>query len=175
MTTIRQVVEDDVDNVLAYISRWVAQSVYAAILPDPSQHDGPLLFAALARGVALVAVDSAGVVVGVVVAPIHDYMGSTICEEVAMFADDPRDLLRLFALLEREAMQKRANVLKVSAPASTDLGAFYARRGYGPLESVFVKVLDHGMGERRNRSGGARRSRPRRLREEEERAGQGRA
>lgn len=175
MTTIRQVVEDDVDAVLAYISRWVASSVYAKVLPDPSQHDGPLLFAALERGVALVAVDDAGAVVGVLVAPIHDYMGSVICEEVAWFADEPRDLLRMFAQLEREAMQKRANVLKVSAPASSDLGAFYARRGYEPLESVHVKVLGHGMGSGRTRGGRPRGRRAGSLREEEERAGQGRA
>lgn len=169
MTTIRQVTEDDFDAVLAYIQRWVSTSVYARVLPDPSTHDEFLLWSAWTNGVALAAFDEQGAVVGTLVAWMHDYMGSVIAEEVAWFAEDRRDLLRLFALAEREAVQKGADVLKMSAPASTDLGAFYARHGYSPLETVFVKVVEHGLGERRHRSGRARSGGAVGLREEKER------
>lgn len=169
MTRIRAVEDADVPAVLSYISAQVRRSVYRAVLPDPSTHDEELMIAARRHGVALLADDPDGVVVGTIIMPIYDYMGSAIAEEVAWFADDARDLLRLFALAEREAMQKGATVLKMSAPASTDLGAFYARRGYQPLESVFVKVLQHGMGGNRDGGSRPRRRRPHGLREEEER------
>jgi hypothetical protein len=169
VTTIRQVEDDDVDAVLAYIARCVKRSHYAEILTDTSTHDEALMFQALTRGVALAAWKKGTDVVGVIVVPIHAYMGSSIAEEVAWFADDPRDLLRLFALAEREAVQKGANVLKMSAPAGTDLGQFYARHGYRTLETAFVKVVAHGMGERRNRTRRARSSGGFGLRQEEER------
>lgn len=173
MTRIRAVEDADVSAVLSYISAHVRRSVYRAVLPDPSTHDEELMIAARRRGVALVVDDPDGIVMGTLIMPIYDYMGSAIAEEVAWFADDARDLLRLFAAGEREAVQKGATVLKMSAPASTDLGAFYARRGYEPLESVFVKVLGHGMGCNRDHGGRTARRRPRRLREEEERQNEG--
>lgn len=151
LTTIRDVEDEDVEPVLVYIAREVARSGYQHVLPDPLQDAGTLMKAARDQGVALGAFDEAGRVVGCLIMPMHAYMGAMLAEEVAWFAETQRDLLRLFDQGEVQAVQKGASVVRMSAPAWTQLGAFYGRRGYQPLETSYVKVLSDGSSDGRRR------------------------
>ena len=153
---IRNATPRDRDAVVAAMVRYVRATPYGRVLIEPEAHAPQLFDASLETGLCLV--DYAGdVLVGCIVLLVNPLMGQVVAEEIGWWHESPRGLLELARVAERQAVQKGVTVLKMSAPAWTDLGQFYRRQGFEELETVWTKVLTNGLDER-----GHRGSRPRR-------------
>lgn len=79
------------------------------------------------------------------VAMPHPMNGETVAEELAWWVE-PRSRggsvgPRLLQAAEQWACKKGIHMLKMVAPAHTDVGEFYRRRGYLEVETAWVKVL----------------------------------
>ena len=82
--------------------------------------------------------------IGLVALP-HPITGQLIAEEVAWWVE-PHSRKgtigpRLLQAAEDWASVKGVTVLKMVAPAGSDVGTYYERRGYKALETAFVKVI----------------------------------
>jgi GNAT superfamily N-acetyltransferase len=75
----------------------------------------------------------------------HPVSGQDYAEELAWWVEPAHRGSsigpRLLAAAEAWCVQNKLGVLKMVAPAASDVGAFYVRRGYTLVESVYQKVL----------------------------------
>lgn len=165
---IRNATRADRDAVVAAMVAYVAATPYGRVLVDPGQHAPVLFDAALEAGIVLVDYDD-GDLVGCIVLTVTPFMGQVVAEEIGWWHRSPRQLLELARIAEVQAVQKRATVLKMSAPTWTSLGAFYRRQGFTELETVWTKALNHGLDQRRHRGSRARGRLPVESREENQR------
>jgi GNAT superfamily N-acetyltransferase len=81
---------------------------------------------------------------GLIVAP-NILTGQHYADEIAWWVDPEhrksRAAHRLLCAAENWARQKGLSVLKMVAPAGSEIGTFYERRGYVLVESAYQKVL----------------------------------
>lgn len=81
---------------------------------------------------------------GVLVLP-HPVTGEDYVDEVAWWVEPEhrRGTVgpRLLTHMERWAVLQGLHMVKMVAPAGTDVGAFYERDGYLALETAYVKVI----------------------------------
>lgn len=95
----------------------------------------------------LVVEDDAGALVGMVVLTLvsNPFGGPPWAEEFAYWLDPPsrRGTLahKLLGAAEDWARRKGAAVLKMVAPWGSQIGKLYERRGYAPLETLYILRL----------------------------------
>ena len=91
-----------------------------------------------------------GTLVGMLVLTLvpNPFGGPPWAEEFAYWLDPParRGTLayKLLGAAENWARRKGAAVLKMVAPWGSQIGKLYERRGYEPLETIYILRLDYG-------------------------------
>lgn len=108
-----------------------------------------------------------GAIVGMLALAITENLwgNGTIAEEVAWWVEPAhrgRAGLKLLGAGEAWARQEGALVLRMVAPRGSQIGTVYERRGYEPLESIYVLRLQNGpIVPRHRQKDEATRERPR--------------
>lgn len=146
--TIRPATLADRDGVLRMATHFIQDSqTYAPWLTvNPDQLDGLFDFV-LAHGAGYVAEDRGGDVVGMigVAAVVHGMTGVAYAEEIVWWVEPShRSGLvgpKLLRAAEAWTVERQLPLLKMVAPAGTDVGAFYERLGYTAIETVYGKAL----------------------------------
>jgi GNAT superfamily N-acetyltransferase len=100
------------------------------------------------RGAILVAETDWGGIFGMlaIVAVPHPMTGAVYADEIAWWVEpgnrgDLRGGPRLLKAAEEWSLARGLKMIKMIAPAGTDVGAFYERLGYVPIETVWGKIL----------------------------------
>lgn len=153
MTMIREATSDDVPRIVELVLEFIRTTPYAAVIAE-----SPERIAGLARmlldglGVIYVAElnetawGPAYIVGFIAIAELEQPLtGIRIAEELAWFIDpnhrSGRAGYHLLRSAEAWARQKGLHMLKMVAPSNTDVGRFYSRVGYAPLETAYIKQL----------------------------------
>jgi len=133
--------------VVALSLRFHGSTPYARLLAADPERIGALFDVALAQGVVYVAEvrGSAGELAAflAVVALEHTLSGDRYAEEIAWWVEPAyrTGLLgpRLLRQVEGWAAAHGCAFLKMAAPSGTDVGTFYERQGYVPIETAYLK------------------------------------
>lgn len=144
--TIRPATHADTDRLVELGARFLAGTAYGQLVAFVPTQLRALIAHVLRLGVVFVAeVDGRLEGLLAIVALEHPMSGERYAEELAWWVEPafrgssigPR-LLRAGESWTRE---NGLAMLKMVAPADTDVGAFYARRGYVAIETSWVKRL----------------------------------
>lgn len=144
--TIRHATPDDVPRLVDMSRHFLASTAYGRLLIPTTEQLEAFVVLILTHGGALVA-EVDGQVEGMigVVALAHPITQELVAEEVAWWVEpDYRKGTigpRLLQAAEDWASVKGVTVLKMVAPAKSDVGKYYERHGYTAFETAFVKVL----------------------------------
>jgi GNAT superfamily N-acetyltransferase len=159
VTRIRPATAADVPRIVEMALRFIASSPYQRFLPANADALALLAPAVMESGVVLLAVlervyraDGAELareqhVIGMlaIVALTHPLSGETYGDELAWYVEPEyrRGTVgpRLLAAGEAWGRAHGLGLLKMVAPAGSDVGLFYERRGYVEVETVFQKTL----------------------------------
>lgn len=148
---IRPATAGDRDGVITLARRFHQASSYGSLLTVRQELVGVLFDLALEHGVIFVGeMPLTGLVgfLGLVVLD-HTLSGDRYAEEVAWWVEPAYRTGMLGPRLLRQAEGWAAShecvFLKMSAPAGTDVGVFYARQGYVPIETAYMKRLTAGQ------------------------------
>src|SRR5688572_24041979 len=156
MTRIREATLDDGLELVSMTTNFFRVSRYGALFPIAPDSIADLIVGLLENGVIFVAEETklesiAGgdtwrkVGFLAAVSGAHPLSGQIFAEEVGWWVEPTARHTRLgYKLLgrfEEWARQKGAVVLKMVAPAESQIGDFYTRHGYTPLETAFVKRI----------------------------------
>ena len=149
---IREATIDDLPRLIEMSRHFIEQTAYGRLLaPAPGVLEAFVAFVQ-EFGVAIVAEDvgtAAGGpqlvgMIGLLAGP-HPATGQIMAEEVAWWVEEPyrKGTIgpRLLHAAEAWASAKSVTVLKMVAPAGSNVGGFYSRHGYDALETAFVKRL----------------------------------
>lgn len=151
--SIREAQLADVPRLIEMGAAFLADSIYGQLFPNtPIERIDQIVGYVLAHGVAIVAETTpaegarADLIGMIGLLPYeHPLSGGYCVEEVAWWVEPAartaRVGLELLAAAETWATRKGATLLKVAAPASSDVGRFLEHRDYQPAETAFVKVL----------------------------------
>jgi GNAT superfamily N-acetyltransferase len=146
MVTIRKATPADLPRIVEMVGHFITQTSYRVLFKFKPDAIAELAAKVLQIGIVLVA-DVDGVVVGMIAAfPIEEPIGrQRLVDELAWWVepDYRRGSIgpRLLGALEKWARQKGLTLCKMIAPVESDVGRFYARLGYRPVETAYVKRL----------------------------------
>ena len=145
---IRHATPVDIPRILEMAERFINNSAYSNVLTFRVEALERLADVVVGQlGAVLIATVPAGgsVAMFVVVALEDPLTGDRYAEEVAWWVEpEHRGGLigpRLLAAAETWARENKCPVLRMRAPVGSDVGAFYLRRGYTEVETIYVKVL----------------------------------
>jgi GNAT superfamily N-acetyltransferase len=146
---VRRATQQDAGAILELSRRFLAGSPYGHLLAfNPDALESLIAFTLERGAVFLAEVDGApvGFLAGMVVH--NPISGELMAEEFAWWVNPEQRGGRLAYYILRSfeewAGQMGSVCLKMVAPAGSDVGRFYARLGYTPLETAFIKRLSHG-------------------------------
>jgi GNAT superfamily N-acetyltransferase len=155
--TIRPAEPFDVPALVAMAGRFLQTTVYARFLTSTPAKLAALVETVLAIGVVLVAEVEVGQgdgarfeCVGMIalVSAVHPVSGEPFVDELAWWVEpawrgSPHGLgTQLLAAAEAWATERGVVLMKMVAPVgSPEVGAFYERRGYACVETVYQKRL----------------------------------
>lgn len=170
MTTIRAATPADRFRLVEMASRFLLESDYGPIFAERSTPEklGALVDKVLEIGVIFVAerqfdidvatgtpatadtiatmeaVELVGML-AIVILP-HLFTGLPFGDEIAWWVEpehrgNGRIAYKLLRSAEEWATRNGANMVKMSAPAGSTVGAFYERMGYRPVETAFIKSV----------------------------------
>lgn len=137
----------DLLSVTDLARRFLAGTDYGRIITTDTDHLTVLCLLTIQHGVIFLAEDDERGVFGMIaiLAAVSPWDGSRYGDELAWWVNpEARSVSagpRLLWAAEQWARQKGLSVLKMVAPAGTDIGAFYQRCGYTPVETAFRKSL----------------------------------
>jgi GNAT superfamily N-acetyltransferase len=145
---IRDATEHDVPQILPMAARFLASTPYGQLLPTEPERLEAFVRAILAIGVAFVAEDHGGALVGMIafVVAEHPISGQEYADEQAWWVSPecrggsigPK----LLHAAEAWARQRGLTMVKMVAPvASEGVAAYYERIGYEAVEVSYVKQL----------------------------------
>lgn len=145
---IRKGTIDDVPQIVEMVGHFINHTQYATWLRFMPSAITELAERVIEIGVVFVA-EADGRLVGLICGfPMIEPVGKQkILDELVWWVEPtyrgsrtvgPK-LLRTF---ENYAAQKGCRFVKMVAPSGTDVGAYYARLGYAPVETSYIKRLD---------------------------------
>lgn len=146
MITIREATEADVERVLEMSCLFLALTPYGRLVQPTYQSLLTLIGVVMANGVILLA-DAHGHTVGMLAIANfpHPLTGEPYADEVAWWVDPEHRKGRagfyLLRACEDWARQNGLSMIKMVAPFGTDIGKFYERLGYVPVETAYQKTL----------------------------------
>lgn len=162
---IRLATLEDIDRIVAMGERFIAETPYARFGSAPEQLE-QLLAIVLEHGAGFLAETDDGQIVGMIgfIASKQVFTGAPYASEVVWWMEPEyrggTAGPRLLVAGEEWATRKGLTSITMIAPVGTELHAFYARRGYVPVETIFLKGLDqygrtdnHACADRRERRG----------------------
>lgn len=144
---IREATALDEDRIVHLAIRFLETTPYGKLIPYNESTIRTLIGTILQMGAVFVAEDKAGTVVGMIALVVipSPISGELYAEEIAWFVEPEHRGgtvgPRLMGVAERWAATNGANLFKMVAPSGTDVGDFYARRGYVATETSYVKVF----------------------------------
>lgn len=147
MINIRFAIAKDRDRLIEMGQRFAASSGYAQWFKPTREQVAALVDAVIAAESVIVVAMHEGRPIGMIAAVLTEHvLGGKLLDEVVWYVEpEHRGSAgpRMLAHLERWASTKSVTLLKMLAPAdSPRVGEFLARRGYAPVESAYVKVLN---------------------------------
>jgi GNAT superfamily N-acetyltransferase len=154
--TVRPAQLDDLETLADLARSFIEKTRYARFLSFDRATVLQFLQLLLVRGLLVVAEPTArpGQLVGFVAAVYgHDPIGGTkMLDELAWWVEpvyrNGRTGPKLLRALEAWAQANGVNTITMKAPVDTDVGRFYERHGYEPVETVHFKRLTHGADDR---------------------------
>jgi len=146
--SVRPATTDDALAIVEMALRFLRETPYGALLGDGNPLViGAVLSTLLAQGIVLVA-ERAGIPVGFIAALAmqHPISGRMYGDEVAWWVEpearNGRAGVMLLTALEEWARQEGLSLLKMVAPAESQVGTFLHRRGYDAVETAYQKRLE---------------------------------
>lgn len=152
MISVRPATHDDLERLADLARSFIEKTRYARFLAFDRATVLQFLQLLLLRGLLVVAevTDRPGQLVGFVAAVYGtDPIGSTkMLDELAWWVEpvyrNGRTGPKLLRALEAWAQANGVDTITMKAPVDTDVGRFYERHGYEPVETVHFKRLQHG-------------------------------
>lgn len=144
---IREATLTDGPRLLEMSLRFLQTTIYAELAPPDPMTLVNLICIVLEKGIVYVEELADGTLVGMIaIIPLpHMLTGKQYGDEVAWWVEPEhrksRAAYRLLCAAEAWSRQKGLSVLKLVAPAGSDIGQFYEHRGYVLVESAYQKVL----------------------------------
>lgn len=144
---IRKGRPEDLERIVEMTGHFINQTNYSTLLKFMPKAVREIASRVIDHGVCLVAEED-GQVVGMLCAfllvePVSNQpMADELCWWVEPSARGSRSVgPRLLRSFENIARQKGAKLCKMVAPAGSDVGTFYERIGYSPVETSYIKRL----------------------------------
>lgn len=144
--TIRRATEADTARLVELAAQFLDSTAYGALLPHTLEGLETLVGAVLGAGAIFVALGD-GQPVGMIalLACDHPISGDRYGDEIVWYVEPRyRDSTigpRLLREAEAWARASGLTLLKMVAPAHSDVGPFYARLGYTEVETAWAKNL----------------------------------
>lgn len=145
---IREATLTDGPRLLEMSQRFLTETIYAQLAPADPIAVVNLICVVLEKGVVFVEELPDGTLIGMIaIVPLpHLLTGKQYGDEIVWWVEPEhrksRAAYRLLCAAEVWARQKGLSVLKLVAPAGSDIGRFYEHRGYVLVESAYQKVLN---------------------------------
>lgn len=144
---IRQATLEDGPRLFVMCLHFLRETPYGAILPENHEAIHALISLVLEHGVGFVAVDSSEEIVGMIglVERPDPFTGGVYGEEVVWWVEPHARRgssgPALLKAAEAWARSRGVPFLKMVAPVGGDVGVYYSRLGYQPIEMVYMKRL----------------------------------
>lgn len=144
---IRQATAADTAKLFEMSVRFMATTVYARLAPPSPESILVLIAAVLEKGVVFVDELEDGTIIGMIglAALSHLLTGRLYADEIVWWVEPEhrktRAAYRLLCAAEEWATRNELSVLKMVAPAGSNIGTFYERTGYELVESAYQKTI----------------------------------
>lgn len=145
---IREATVEDRDDIVEMAAHFIEQTRYSQVLGAPNREQLWFIVTKVVDelGVILLAeVEGRAVGMLAIAALAHPFTGELYGDELCWWVEPEHRQgsvgPRLLVAGEEWATRKGLSVLKMVAPAGSDIGMHYERRGYSQVETVYQKTL----------------------------------
>jgi len=144
--TIREATVEDIPAIVEMAGHFLATTPYGQLLGFYPERMANLALKVLELGTILLASDGPRVIgmIAVVAVP-HPFNGVPYADELVWWVEPAYRAgslgPRLLHALEGWAVNRQLSLLRMVAPAGTEVGRFYERHGYSAIETSYVRKL----------------------------------